>query len=321
VWPELDKIVSSPSGPYPVELKADNSRPPLYFDINVRILQDNRHKIVGKLVMLRNVSELKTAQFELKGMYETEHELRRDLDQEIKKRSEYSRAIVHELKTPLTSIMACSELLEEQLKDEIEIRLIQNIRRSSSNLLQRVDELFELARGELGLIAINPASLDMNGLIREIVAEMSPLTSQKGLLLRSELPESSLPVIGDKDRLRQVIINLVSNSIKFTDHGEIAIIAGSRSSDFLHIGVSDTGIGMSQEQLANIFDPYRRKSVDGKKNSGLGIGLALCKLIVELHHGTIWAESTPGKGSTVNFTVPYDKQSSPLVNGPSEPAA
>lgn len=98
--------------------------------------------------------------------------------------------------------------------------------------------------------------------------------------------------------------------------GEIVILADSRDADFVHVRVSDTRCGMSEDQLANLFDPYRRKSVEGKKTSGLGIGLALCKLIVELHKGTIWAESILGKGSAINFTLPYAKPTSPVTNGP-----
>jgi signal transduction histidine kinase len=115
---------------------------------------------------------------------------------------------VHELKTPLTSIIATVDLLQEQVKDPLQTRMVQNILRSSVNLEQRVNELFELARGELGLIKIEPVPLDMGRLIIEIAAEITPVAQEKGLKLRTEIPAAALTV-GRQKPLRQVLINLL----------------------------------------------------------------------------------------------------------------
>ncbi len=115
---------------------------------------------------------------------------------------------MHELKTPLTSIIATVDLLQEQVKDPLQTRMVQNILRSSVNLEQRVNELFELARGELGLIKIEPVPLDMGRLIIEIAAEITPVAQEKGLKLRTEIPAAALTV-GRQKPLRQVLINLL----------------------------------------------------------------------------------------------------------------
>jgi signal transduction histidine kinase len=309
IWSELYKMVAESPDTLHGELTVERVESLMYLDMSVVNLLDSRQKLAGKLVVMRDVSELKSAHRKLEALYDEEHKLRGSLEEEIKKRSQYSRAIVHELRTPLTSIIACSDLLEEEVKDEIQLKLVQNIRRSTLNLEQRVSEMFELARGELGMIKINPVPLDMNLLIQEIIAEMNPLTL-KDVLLRSEVPEIIVPVMGDRSRLRQVLINLVGNSIKFTSQGEIVVKAKYFDADFLQVQVADTGCGMKKEHLENLFDPYHRQPAEGGRNSGLGIGLALSKIIIELHRGRIWAESTPGKGTTISFTVPFDSQMS-----------
>jgi PAS domain S-box-containing protein len=308
VLPELEKVVHAADELFHTELKTDKSNLPEYLDVSVGTLRNKQNNQVGKLVIFRDISELKTLQLKLTALYKKEYELNIDLQDEIKKRSQYSRAVVHELKVPLSSIILSTELLEDQLKDEIPIKLIHNIRRSSLNLEQRVNELFELARGELGLISIDPTTLDIRQLINEIMAEMSPLVAEKGLLLSSEITTVNSLVKGEQGRLRQVIINLLSNAIKFTRQGEIKIVVDKYNSDYLVIRVVDSGSGMDKVLLENLFDPYRRKTRDKYRSTGLGIGLGLCKIIVELHQGKIWAESAPGKGTTISFTIPYAKQ-------------
>ena len=112
---------------------------------------------------------------------------------------------------------------------------------------------------------------------------------------------------GDSSRLRQVMTNLLSNAIKFTEKGTIRVKASQPDTDFLLVQVEDTGRGIDKEQMEDLFDPYRRKTNLGQDTGGLGIGLALSKIFVELHKGKIWAESLPGRGSTFSFTLPLDK--------------
>jgi PAS domain S-box-containing protein len=312
IWPEMDLVLAASKDFAHTELMMDDREAAhhhgeaRYLDISAVTLLDHRQKYTGTLVLFRDISEIKKAQRRIEVLYDKEHTLRGSLEEEINKRSQYSRAIVHELRTPLTSIIASSDMLGDQLKDPMQKRLLQNIRRSSVNLEQRVNELFELAKGEIGLLKIEPAVFDMQRLIEEIAAEMEPIVAFKGIKLRTEVSAEELPVMGDRSRLKQVILNLTGNAVKFTDKGEIVIKTVPYNADYLVVKVEDTGCGMERAGLENLFDPYRRKNREGGR-SGLGIGLALSKIFVELHQGKIWAESTPGKGTAVSFTVPRRK--------------
>jgi signal transduction histidine kinase len=123
------------------------------------------------------------------------------------------------------------------------------------------------------------------------------------------IPDSLPPVLGDKGRLRQVLINLLSNSLKYTDKGSVTMRAGLLDEASVMVQVEDTGRGIDKEQMEHLFDPYRRKNPDSERLGGLGIGLALSKIFIDLHKGKIWAESTPGKGTTISFTVPIARDS------------
>jgi signal transduction histidine kinase len=254
-------------------------------------------------MVLRDITERKLTQRKLETLYSEERRLSNSLQEEIDKRSKYTRALVHELRTPLTSILASSELLESEINDSILSALVKNIRRASLNLEQRINELIELARGEIGMLKINPMPLDMSELIREIVSEMTPVASGKGLAMVSEIPD--LPLVqGERSRLRQVMTNLLSNAIKFTNKGTVTVRASKYGSDLILVQVQDTGRGIDKEQMEDLFDPYRRKTNTGWEMGGLGIGLALSKIFIDLHKGRIWAESTPGSGSIFSFTIP-----------------
>jgi signal transduction histidine kinase len=205
--------------------------------------------------------------------------------------------------------MVSGELLEEEVKDHLFLELIKNIRRSSFKLQQRISELLELARGEIGMLKINAGPLDMEKLLREGVSEMSPIAAAKGLTIILEITNLPL-VMGDKTRLSEVMSNLLSNAIKFTSSGVVTVTAASDDSGQVLVSVKDTGRGIDEERIKNLFDPYLRKeSYEGQDLGGLGIGLALCKLFVELHGGKIWVESQPGSGTVFSFTIPISRNS------------
>jgi PAS domain S-box-containing protein len=242
VWPELNRNITGLSDRSHIELSAGNVEKPIYLDIGTVTLYDGQKNNVGKLVVLRDITDLKNAHKELEVLYGKEHELVTTLDKEIIKRSQYTRALVHELGTPLTSIIASTELLEDLADDPIQAGLVKNILRSAANLEHRVNELLDLARGELGILKIQPELLDLSILIQEIVSEINPLAVKKGIKIRQEISETGSMVMADKKRIRQVITNLLSNSLKFTSMGEIVIRDIHESPDFLKIQVEDTGI-------------------------------------------------------------------------------
>jgi len=289
VWPDLHSTVNRIEPANHFELSFTRNQEKHYLDVRLVHLTDRRLNRVGKLLTIRDISQLKSTQDQLEA--------------QIQKRSQYSRSLVHELKTPLTSIVASVDLLESLIKDPVPLKLLGIIQRSSDNLANRVNELFELARGEVGLLKIDAAEMDLCVLIEEVVTEMNPIASQKGLKLSGDCLHD-IKLTGDKNRLRQVLSNLISNAIKFTEKGEIQVYMTVTPEKYVLVQVKDSGQGIVQAEMENLFDPYRRRASGQQSTHGLGIGLTLSKIFIELHHGKIWAESTPGKGTTISFTLP-----------------
>ncbi|MBL7127311.1 MAG: HAMP domain-containing histidine kinase, partial [Dehalococcoidales bacterium] len=226
---------------------------------------------------------------------------------EINKRVEFTRALVHELKTPITPVLACSDLLLEEIKQRGPmLDLAQSISQGAYNLNQRIDELLDLARGEVGMLHLNPESIDSGQLLHSIVDSVKPLARKNGHLLYDGLPRS-LPVIqADEGRLRQVVLNLLNNAFKFTPAGGSITVKARKDKACLVVEVQDTGRGISKEEQERLFEPYQQLEEERARLSGLGLGLSLSKKLVELHGGQIWVQSEKGKGSTFSFSIPLE---------------
>lgn len=250
-----------------------------------------------------DITTQKLAQEELETLYQREKNLREALQTEIRGRTEFTRALVHELKTPLTPILVSSELLVEELTEDPLMGLAKNIHQGAQNMNKRVDELLDMARGEVGILKINRRSIDPEKLIKEIFNYMEPATKNAGQTLVLNIPEK-LPIIkADDDRIRQVMLNLVNNSIKYSNGNGTIMITAKVEMNNLVIEIQDTGRGMSKEEQEILFQPFYR--IDGKQHlSGLGLGLALSKQFIELHKGRMWVKSQKGVGSTFYFSLP-----------------
>jgi signal transduction histidine kinase len=291
----------------PDEISKTSDRNTVHLLVKKVDLLNKRKQLIGKLVMLTDITDLTNTQHKLESLLNEERELRGKLEMEIQKRSQYTRAIVHELRTPLTSIIASSDLLEDQIKEKLNAALVKNVQRSALNMEKRVNELFELARGEMGLLTIEAVPMDMTVLIKQVVSEIQPVAANQGIALSADLPNSTLIVMGDQGRLRQVLINLLSNALKYTQQGQIIIKAVTDAGGVALIQVEDSGKGIQASEMGTLFNPYERTLNEKWKSSGLGIGLALCKIYIELHHGIIRAESQVGKGTTISFSLPLYK--------------
>jgi signal transduction histidine kinase len=215
----------------------------------------------------------------------------------------------HELKTPLTSIIAAAGLLAEELEatgDESYQKLIQTIIHNANTLETRMAELMDIVKTGSGKLQLQLEPVDIKSLLQGIGWQVSPLLQGKEQNLNMDLT-SSLPIIhGDGQRLEQVVLNLMTNAAKFTPRrGNITLRARKRDTELL-IQVQDTGIGIPKDEQDRLFKPYSRLSADRQRHPGLGLGLALAKQVVELHGGKIWVESESGKGSTFSFSLPLD---------------
>jgi len=251
-----------------------------------------------------DITELERAQEKLEEAYDEERRLRQKLETEAKRRIEFTRALVHELKTPLTPVLSSSELLYSELREEPWKSIAANIRRGASNLSNRIDELLDLAKVEIGLLRLKRTDFDVLPLLHRVAYDMMVVTATAGQALTTELPDELPRVWADRDRVRQIVQNLLINASKFTQEGGEVTLRARRSETTLVIEVSDSGPGIPKKDQRRLFLPYHRSLSDREHLSGLGLGLALCKYLVDMHGGEIWVDSEIGKGSTFGFSLP-----------------
>jgi PAS domain S-box-containing protein len=254
--------------------------------------------------IFRDVTEAEHGRLRLEQLYEQEKVLREQLEEEIQKRTEFTRALVHELKTPITPVLAAVELLREEVDDELSLRLVQSIDRSASNLNRRIDELLDMARGETDMLQLEARQVNTPVLLRNISDELTPLAQRNGLDFSSEFPDTLPVIVADEGRLRQVIVNLLNNAMKFTPRGGRVVLKAREEGDNIIIDVEDSGPGITEENQRQLFQPYYKRTGERERLSGLGLGLFLAKRFVELHGGRIWVNSQPGRGSTFSFSLP-----------------
>jgi signal transduction histidine kinase len=302
VWPRLDGILRKLKDGEHTEMVLDGEEDK-YVDISLKNIKGSRGEKVGQLIVLRDITEWKRTHKRLEESYQEEKRLRRTLEEEIEKRSKYTWALVHELNTPLTSILASSEMLEAEVEDKILQALVKNVRRSAQKLEERISELVDLAKGEAGMLKIRAMPLDIGELLREIVAEMRPGAEKKGLKMELELDEMPVAFV-DRTRFRQVMVSLMNNAIKFTEKGGVKVKGTVYDSRNILVEVEDSGRGINEEVMEHLFDPYRRRMKEGDQLGGWGIGLALVKMFVDLHGGKVSVKSQPGKGTTFSLTMP-----------------
>lgn len=254
------------------------------------------------------------AEARLRKLYENEKSLRKKLENEVNKRIEFTRALVHELKTPLTPVLFSTELLLDEITEQPLKKVARNIQRGAANLNNRIDELLDLARVEIGSLKLHKKMVDPNRLINNVASDMSALFNKYHQSLVVEIPARLPEIPADEARLQQILQNLLVNASKFTSEGgTITLSARVEGRKFL-VDVKDTGIGISKKEQKGIFEPYHRRAADRERFSGLGLGLSLCKNLIELHGGKIWVESQLGQGSTFSFYLPLCSRAGSSVN-------
>ncbi|MEI6379830.1 MAG: HAMP domain-containing sensor histidine kinase [Cyanobacteriota bacterium ELA615] len=220
-----------------------------------------------------------------------------------KRRRELISDLTHELRTPLTVVRGYLEGLADGTIspcDELYDKLVKETRR-----LERLTfDLQELSKAEAGHLLINPQAINLQPLLNSLVEKFSEQLLDDGPVLELDYPSDIPLVLGDLDRIEQILINLIGNAIRYTNEGKIQIKL-QKDSKWIWISIIDSGIGISNEDLPHIFERFWR--VDKSRSSGFGgtgIGLAIVKRLIELHNGRIIVESELGKGSTFSFCLP-----------------
>jgi PAS domain S-box-containing protein len=222
-------------------------------------------------------------------------------------KSEFLASMSHELRTPLNSIIGFADVLLEGIDGELTVRMeedVRLIRESGRHLRELIGDILDMSRIEAGKMELRYEDIDMRLISNELLATAKTLTLDKELTLKLQLSDEVGVIRADRTRLMQILFNLISNAIKFTERGTVTL--GVRiDNGNLVVDVIDTGIGIRQEDIPIVFEQFRQ--VDGsmtRKAGGSGLGLPISKKLVELHGGDMWVVSEPGKGSTFSFTIP-----------------
>lgn len=226
----------------------------------------------------------------------------------------------HEIRTPLNSIIGITDTLAETALDEQQASFIEILQRANNQLMTIINDILDLSKVEVGEIELKSAPFELYGIFEEINSILGFKAKEKGLNLKITAEEDVAKFfIGDPERLRQILMNLINNAIKFTPAGEVHVHVCNNPTSrpgTLLFRVSDTGIGIAKSKFKDIFKPFTQAdSTTTRRYGGTGLGLSITKNIVQLMQGQLWLESEEGIGSTFYFTValtPTDEQSSPL---------
>jgi signal transduction histidine kinase len=221
------------------------------------------------------------------------------------RRSKFIGIVSHELKTPLTALKAYVQLLSnwaKKQKDNFTIGALSKVERQVKKMLSMINGLLSLSGAEAGKIHLTKLPFSISELVDEVIEETMFLTSSHQIV---RVPCQPITVNADRDKIEQVLVNLISNAAKYSNKDLPIEIVCTNTNNVVEVAIKDQGMGIAPEDVAQLFQPhYRVERAETEKIAGFGIGLYLCSEIVKRHNGKIWVESESGKGSTFKFTLP-----------------
>ena len=249
-------------------------------------------------------------------LLEIEAESRHEAERANEIKTKFLAMITHELRTPLTSIKGfTTTLLAEDVAWEPEEQrdFIQTIQQEANRLQELIDQLLDLSRLEAGMLPIAPASHSLHEIIEDALPQFHSLTH--GQLLTMHLPADLPPVYVDARRIAQVLVNLVRNAATYAPEGTEIGISASVQAGFVQVNVNDQGPGIPPAERTRVFQAFRRGvNAENSPVSGAGLGLAICKGLVEAHGGRIWIKKKTTPGATLSFTIPLSPSHHPVIS-------
>jgi signal transduction histidine kinase len=223
-------------------------------------------------------------------------------------KADFLAIVSHDLRTPLNAILGYADLLHmgipEPVPESARERL-RRIRTAAKHVLYLLDELLGFARLEAGREEVNLEDVDLRDIGREVAAVAEPLASDRGLRFTLEEPNGPVKLRTDPDKVRQILLNLAGNAVKYTRRGEVRVALGGENHQRAELRVTDTGIGIESQHLSRIFEPFwQAESTPRVREGGTGLGLSVVRRLVQLLGGEVQVESTPGVGSSFTVTLP-----------------
>jgi PAS domain S-box-containing protein len=271
------------------------------------VLHDEDDKLVSVLSLVMDVTSRNLAEEERAALLVREREARRHAEEADRLKDEFLATLSHELRTPLTSILGWASMIRNEEVDPANVaRALETIERNARSQARLIDDLLDVSRIITGNLRLELHPLNLVPIVEAAVDALRPTAGVKGIELHAEIDPATFLVRGDANRLRQVIWNLLSNALKFTQRGGNVRIKLSKSESSVRITVTDTGEGITPEFLPYVFDRFRQAEGSiSRKQGGLGLGLAVVRHLVELHGGTVSAESEGyERGSTFTVDLP-----------------
>jgi signal transduction histidine kinase len=277
-------------------------------DFGATITVPNRDEFGAQAARMNRMSgELRRLVEEQEQTATALRQLNAELEQASRAKSEFLASMSHELRTPMNAILGFTEMLRDGLYGEVPRELeepLTDIHTNGRHLLGLINDVLDLSKIEAGRMELTLEEYAVQDVVDSVRVSLRSLAFERGLEFTVDVPPDLPIAYGDGKRIRQCLLNLVGNALKFTRQGRVEI-GVEREGDQLVYRVSDTGIGIAKDELERVFDEFRQTEAGAASAAGgTGLGLSITKRFIEMHGGRIWVQSEPGEGSTFWFSIP-----------------